>query len=182
MAELTSEPTPTSLDGKPFEVRTELGHLLRGRRQTPAQAECVRQAHEYLGLLEQIDVEVGSESTVRRLLRTDTLERLARCEPPVGRRHRRLPRLVWRQRVAPTNADVTSPLPALAAGPAADACCARKPDAAGAALSSATDAKELPSSTAKPRAQASSDASIPVDRSRHAPSSGEARTRDGTAA
>ena len=117
MAELTPNPTPTSSCCAP-EAQTTCCEPMFARpplrphvEELPVQspAECVRQAHQNLENLDQVDFELGSTSAVRQLLRTDMLERLARCEPLVGRRHPRLPRLGWRRRVAPTNADMRSP-------------------------------------------------------------------------
>jgi hypothetical protein len=68
--------------------------------QLPVQspAECVRKAHEQLAFLDQVDIEAGSTTVVRRLLRTDALDRLARCGPLIRRHRSRLQRLVSRKR------------------------------------------------------------------------------------
>ena len=90
------------------------------RTSRPVAAECVRSARETLSNLDQVDFEVGSTAPARQLLRTAALERLARCGPLVARCCRRLPRLAWRKRRAPTNPDMRSSLSTPPAGQTAD--------------------------------------------------------------
>jgi hypothetical protein len=96
-----------------------------GGEPAPAQlaAECVRRAYEILGLLDQVDVELGSTSHVRQLIRTDMLERLARCEPLPARRFLGPRRLAW---IRQSSADARPPLTTQApARLAVEACCVR---------------------------------------------------------